>query len=397
MAQLTAQLADKGAGDLDETEIARRLESLGASFGATAGSKGAYFSLTAPVANMAEAGKVLATILKSADYPQAAFERERKRAIDGLAATLKDPGGVADLALRPVLYGDAPYGTLPGGTQESLAQITREDLVEHRRTYWHPARSQVIVSGGIAPEQAIELTQALLGDWQGTGAPPAPIADPTGTAQPVRTVVINMPDAGQAAVYAGMRAPSREAADYYAAELANAILGGGSSGRLFEEVRTKRSISYGAYSGLGTETLVASAQTQNSTADEVVQVFLDELDRLGDEPIAQDLLDKRRLYLGGNYARSLESSSGFNSIVAGLLFDGLEPAEAARYADRLAAVSPDAATKVAADYVGAEKATILIVGNAAEFLDDLKAIRPDVEVIDADTLDLSATALVAAN
>ena len=62
------------------SEIARRLESLGASFGATAGSKGAYFSLTAPVANMEEAGKVLATILTSADYPQAAFERERKRA-----------------------------------------------------------------------------------------------------------------------------------------------------------------------------------------------------------------------------------------------------------------------------------------------------------------------------
>ncbi|MDP4576008.1 pitrilysin family protein [Qipengyuania sp. G39] len=396
VAQLTAQLADKGAGGLDETEIARRLESLGASFGATAGSKGAYFSLTAPVANMEEAGKVLATILTSADYPQAAFERERKRAIDGLAATLKDPGGIASMAVRPVLYGDSPFGTLPGGTQESLAQITREDLVEHRRTYWHPARAQVIVSGGIAPERAIELTQTLLGDWQGVGEPPVEIANPTGEAQPVRTVVIDMPDAGQAAVYAGMRAPSRTDGNYYAAELANAILGGGSSGRLFEEVRTKRSISYGAYSGVGSDTLVASAQTQNSTADEVVQVFLDEFDRLGDEAIAQDLLDKRRLYLGGNYARSLESSSGFNSIVAGLLFDGLEPGEAARYADRLAAVSPEAATQVAAEYVGSEKATVLIVGNAAEFLDDLKAIRPDVEVVDADALDLSTSALVAA-
>ena len=212
----------------------------------------------------------------------------------------------------------------------------------------------------------------------------------------MRTVVIDMPDAGQAAVYAGMRAPSRTDGNYYAAELANAILGGGSSGRLFEEVRTKRSISYGAYSGVGTDTLVASAQTQNSTADEVVQVFLDEFDRLGDEAIAQELLDKRRLYLGGNYARSLESSSGFNSIVAGLLFDGLEPGEAARYADRLAAVSPEAATQVAADYVGSEKATILIVGNAAEFLDDLKAIRPDVEVVDAEALNLSTSTLVAA-
>ena len=205
-----------------------------------------------------------------------------------------------------------------------------------------------------------------------------------------------MPDAGQAAVYAGMRAPERTDADYHPLEIANAILGGGSSGRLFEEVRTKRSISYGAGSGLGTDMLIASAQTQNSTADEVVQVFLDEFDRLGDEAIDDELLGKRRLYLSGGYARRLETSSGFNSIVANLLLDGLEPAEAARYANRLAAVSPQAATKAAADYVGSEKATVIVVGNASEFLDDLKTIRPDVEVIDAETIDLSTPSLTMA-
>ena len=254
----------------------------------------------------------------------------------------------------------------------------------------------MIVSGGIEPERAIALTNKLLGDWQPTSPAPAEIANPTGSGEPARTVVINLPDAGQAAVYAGMRAPSRTDGDYHAIELANSILGGGSSGRLFEEVRTKRSISYGAGSGLGTDILVASAQTQNSTADEVVQVFLDEFDRLGDEAIGSDLLDRRRLYLGGGYARSLETSSGFNSIVAGLLLDGLEPAEAARYADRLASVTPEAATKAAADYVGAEKATVIVVGNAAEFLDDLKKIRPDVEVVEASAIDLSDKSLGAA-
>ena len=394
VANMAATLADKGAAGMDETEIARRLESLGASFGATAGSKGSFFSLTAPVANMEAAGEVLAAIITAPDYPQDVFERERKRGIDGLETQLKDPGGLVRMASRPVLYGDAPYGTIASGTKESLALLTRKDLVEHRTRYWHPERAQVIVSGGIAPDRAAALAERLLGDWEGAGAPPADIADPTGSGEPVRTVVIDMPDAGQAAVYAGMRAPSRTDEAYYPLEIANAILGGGSSGRLFEEVRTKRSISYGAGSGLGTDILVASAQTQNSTADEVVQVFLDEFDRLGNEAIAADLLERRRLYLGGGYARSLETSSGFNSIVANLLLDGLEPAEAARYADRLAAVSPEAAARAAADYVGSEKASVIIVGNSAEFLDDLKAIRPDVEVISADDLDLSSKDLV---
>ena len=102
------------------------------------------------------------------------------------------------------------------------------------------------------------------------------------------------------------------------------------------------------------------------------------------------LLDKRRLYLGGSYARSLESSSGFNGIVAGLMQQGLEPAEAARYADRLAAVTPQDASAAARELVDPAKATVVIVGNASQFIDDLRAIRPDVEVIPAEGLDLSA-------
>ena len=389
LANMAATLAERGAGGMDETEIAARLESLGATFGATAGAEGSFFSLTAPTANLAEAGRVLSTIIRSADYPADVFERERKRGIDGLEVALKEPGSLARFVSRPVLYGDAPYGTIADGTRESLALLTREDLVRHRETYWHPSATQIIVSGGIAPAQASAIAQDLFGDWTSDRPAPPEIADATGPATPVRTIVVNMPDAGQAAVYAGMRAPSRTDDGYFPIEIANAILGGGSSGRLFEEVRTKRSISYGAGSGLGTDILVASSQTQNSTADEVVAVFLEQFDRLGNEAIAEDLLNRRRLYLGGGYARSLETSAGFNSIVAGLLLDGLEPAEAARYADHLAAVSPEAAARAAADYIGGDKATIIVVGNAEEFIDDLRAIRPDVEVIDADALDLS--------
>ena len=394
VAQFAASLAEQGTADMSAQEIAARLESLGASFGANAGRDGTYFSLTAPVANFEAAGEVLADIVRSAQYPQAELDRERKRAIDGLLVEMKDPGALAGKVATLVMYGDAPYGSQPGGTAESLAAITREDLLDHRQTWWQPSETKIIVSGGIAPAQATALANTLFGDWQVDASAPTPVSDPAGEAQPVRTVVIDMPEAGQAAVYAAVRAIPRDDERYYALELANAVLGGGSSGRLFEEIRTKRSLSYGAYSGFGDRAddsvLAASAQTKNETADEVAQIFLDEFARLGTDPLDDALLDKRRLFLGGNYARSLESSSGFNGIVAGLLQQGLEPAEAARYAERLAKVSPEDASAAAKDLVDPSKATVVIVGNAAEFIDDLRAIRPDVEVIPAEELDLSA-------
>ena len=111
------------------------------------------------------------------------------------------------------------------------------------------------------------------------------------------------------------------------------------------------------------------------------------------EPLSDDLLNKRRLYMSGNFARALESSGGFNSIVSTLQQQGLEPAEALKFAERLDAVDSEAATLAARTYVDPAKATLVIVGDASQFLDDLKEILPDVEVIAADDVDLSLASL----
>ncbi|MEP4783491.1 MAG: pitrilysin family protein [Erythrobacter sp.] len=398
IAEMAASLANQGTDNASAEEIAAKLESLGASFGATAGTDGSFFSLTAPVANFDAAGEVLADIIANASYPAAELARERKRTIDGLQVSFKQPGSLASYAARVAMYGDASYGTLPGGTPESLAAIERQDLLAHRYQYWHPKQTKIIVSGGLAPDAARGLAEKLFGNWEGIETAPADANNsPAGKAQPVRTIVIDMPDAGQAAVRAIVRAPERSSADFFPLRLANSVLGGGSSGWLFEEVRTKRSLSYGAYSGFPSRAddsiLSASAQTANETVDEVAGLFLEQFERLGTEELPESLLAKRRLYLTGGYSRSLESSSGFNSIIAGLLQQGLSAEEAFAYAARLDDVTPEQASASAKTYVDPDKATLVIVGNSAEFLDDLKAIRPEVEVISIDDLDLSNSSL----
>lgn len=397
IAQMAAALADKGVEGMDAAAIAAKFESLGASFGGGAGSDGLSFSLSAPVANLEAAGKLAAKIVRGATYPQEEFERERSRAMDGLRVQMKEPGGLSRYVARVALYGDAPYGTQPDGTSESLAAITREDLIAHREAYVHPERMQIVATGGIAPEMAKAVAESMFGDWSVSTPAGSIPKEAAGVAQPVRTIVVDMPGAGQASVIAAVRAPSRMDDDYFPLELANSVLGGGSSGRLFEEIRTKRSLSYGAYSGFADRAddsiLQAGAQTKNETADEVAQIFLGEFARLGSEPLDADLLEKRRLYLAGSRARRLETSSGFNAVVAGLLQQGLDPAEAAMFATRLDQVTPDAASAAAQTYVDPDKATIVIVGDAKQFLEDLKAVRGEVEVIPADELDLASAEL----
>jgi zinc protease len=396
LAAFAAALADKGTPTRDARRIAAELERLGASFEADAGTDGEYVSLTAPVANLPAAGAVLADILRNATYPADELERERARTIDELTVAMNDPGSLADMVATRALYGDAPYGGVM--TPQSLPGIAQADLIAHRAKWWHPAKAQIVVSGGIAPDTAQALAESLFGDWTSELPAPQPVASPAGLARPARTIVIDAPDMGQSAVVAGVRALARTDADYYPLYLANIVLGSGSNGRLFEEVRTKRGLSYGSYSSLDarsdTGLLMADAQTKHESADEVAQVILDEFGRLSSAPADEEALEKRRVYVSGAFARQLETSAGFNGMVAGLLSRGIAPEEATSIARRLAAVSPQAAAEAAARYVAPDEATLVIVGDAAQFIDALKAIRPNVEVIPADRLDLSGGPLL---
>ncbi|HEX8444287.1 MAG TPA: pitrilysin family protein [Allosphingosinicella sp.] len=399
LATLAADLATRGTTTRTAQRIAIELESLGASINSGAGPDGITVSVSAPATNLEAAGRVLADIVQNASFPADEVERQRTRAIDSLGVAMRDPGALASMVVQPVAYGTAPYGALAGGTVTSLKGLTREDLAGQYRTWWHPANAALVVSGGIDPQATAAMAQRLFAGWRGQG--PAPVA-PTaraGEAQKVRTVVIDLPGAGQAAVIAAVRGINRADPDYYNLVVANAILGSGSNGRLFEEVRTKRALSYGANSSLPARAdqalLTASAQTKNESAADVAKIFLDELDRLGKQPLTAEEIEKRKAFVSGLYTLQSETSAGFGATLAGLIQQGLSPSEAVRYLQNIETVSPAAASKAAARLSAADRATLVIVGDSSKFIDKLRALRPDVEVIPADQLNLDVPALKA--
>ena len=306
---------------------------------------------------------------------------------------MTDPSGVSRRAARTALYGDAPYGNHPGGTPESLAEINRNDLLYHRQHFFHPRRMQIVISGGLETSDAVAAAEDMFGDWSTPNAVGRIVDNAAGEPVGPRTIVIDMPGTGQASVYAAMRAPARDAVDFDALQVANAVLGGGSSGRLFEEIRTKRSLSYGAYSRIegrkDGSLLTARAQTANETAADVAAIMLGELDKINDEQLDEDLLERRRMYLEGSYGRVLETSSGFNAVVSGLLLHGLPADDASRMSERLAAVDAAAANAAASDVIDPDKATLIVVGEADKFLEDLRKLRDNIEVVNLEELDLS--------
>ena len=397
LANLAAEVASKGTRTRSPEQIAAELEALGAQLSSSGGADGTILSVSAPTANLEAAGRVLADIVQNATFPEAEFERERKRALDALSVSLRNPGAIASMVSQALVHGDAPYGTIATGTPASLAALTRDDLAAYHRQWWHPGVSALVVSGGIDQTAANALAERLFGSWRGEGAAPQLPTDRAGPTRPAKVVVVDMPAAGQAAVLAAVRSLGRADPDFYNLNVANAVLGVGSTGRLFQEVRTKRSLSYGAYSGFPARAdasiLSASAQTKNETAAEVAQVILGELDRLGREPLPQPDVERRIAFVTGNLTRQMETSEGLGGTLASLILNGVSPGEAARLVEQYEGVTSAEASAVAARLVGSDRASLIIVGDSAKFLDKVKALGRDVELIPLAELDLDSPTL----
>jgi zinc protease len=295
-----------------------------------------------------------------------------------------------------VVYGDAPYGAPGGGTLSTLPALTREDVVAFHTGRYSPVGAKLVFSGDITADQARALAEQTFGDWNASAAAPA-IAARAGAASPPRVVVIDQPGAGQAAVFVARRSIARDNADYFPLTLGNTLLGGSFTSRLNQEIRIKRGLSYGTRSGLGvrldTGAFTASAQTRNDAAVEVAGLILAELTRLATTLPTGSEMTTRQAILTGAFGSSLETVDGLGSLVAGLALYDLPMSDLAAYAGRVRAITPEQVQAAFAEHLPASEASLVIVGDAATFIEALRARYPNVEVIPLTGLNLDSATL----
>lgn len=400
VASMMASLADNGTANLTATDLATQIERLGAQIGASAGADSSTVFVAAPQGNIDAAGRLLSDIVRNPTFAPAELDRERRRLVDRLRVQLRQPGFVNSLALRRALFGAAPYGSLGVATPASLNALTRDDLVRYHGDWWRPDNATMIVIGSMKADEGFALAERLFADWKAPAAvmPQLP-ANRAGRPLGPRVIVVDMPQADQAAVSVAMRGVTRGDEDYYPLLMANSALGGSSTARLFQEVRVKRALSYGAYSSLETlrdeGMLVAQAQTRNDAAPEVASIMLSEV-RLAAEPIPADQLEKRKTLATGGFGRQVENTFGLGTFLSNLAVQGLPMSEYGRYLSKIAAVTPAQISASVAAELDPDQANIIVVGRASEFLDKLKGQYPRVEVIPIGSFDFGTPSLRAA-
>jgi zinc protease len=395
-ASLTGDLLTKGTETMSAPEIAGAIESLGGSIDSGAGWDASGASVVVMSDKAANALQILADVVRHPVFKQEEIDRLKSQRLDGLRVAMQQPGSLARFVTSRVVYGSGAYGHAAGGTLESVQAIGRDQIASLYKKYYQPHNAAFVLAGDITLEQGKAFAEKLFGDWKNAPTAPEESIHSGAADWKPRQVVIDMPEAGQAAVTVARPAIERASPDYYSALVANAALGNGFVSRLNREIRIKRGLSYGAASMLDPRRekgpFAASAQTKNQSAAEVAGLMEAELKRLVSEPVKGEELKSRQAVLTGSYARTLETNRGFVSEMSNLATYDLPLDTLDKYIPSIDAVTSEAVTNFAKKYL-AQAISLIIVGKAAEFAEPLKKNFPNAKVIEQKNLDLNTASL----
>jgi zinc protease len=390
---MTASLLTKGTKTRTAPQIAQEIEALGGVLNSGAGWDASRASVNVISSKTEPALSILADVVRNPVFKEEEVERLRQQYLDNLSVGMNSPGTLASWVAGRVVFGDSPYGHPVSGTPASVGRIRGRDAADFHARFYRPDNAVLVLGGDIKADDAYRLAGRLFGDWE---KPTAALALPAaaraeGGAGRRRVVVVDMPGAGQAAVLFARRGIARTDPEFYSGLVANSVLSG-YSGRLNQEIRIKRGLSYGARSSLDTRRdvgpFVASAQTKNTSGAEVASLLLGELTRLSGEAVSEAELTPRKAVVIGNFGRSLETTEGLVGQIASLALYGLSLDEINRYIASVQAVTPAQIQKFAGSRLGASDAAIVIVGDAKDFIEPLRKQFPEVEIIKRDELDL---------
>ena len=351
-AALTRSVLGLGAGKLDETAIAEQMADIGATLGGGADTDRASVAVrTLAAAEKRDAAlDVLRTVLHAPRFEAAIFEREKARTVAGLKEAMTRPDSIAGKAFWAAMYPDHPYGRT--ATPESVAALTRDELVAYHARYYTAANASITLVGDISRAEAEKIAEAIAaGLPKGAPAtlPPAP------NVAPGKAVKLEHP-ASQAHIHIGMPAIERGNPDFFPLIVGNYTLGGGGFvSRLMKEVRDKRGYAYSVSSYFNplrqAGPFQIGLQTKRAQAKDAIALSRDVLDGfLKDGPSPEELA-AAKANLTGSFPLRLDSNKKILDNVAVIGFYGLPLDYLDNYQQKVRAVTVDDVKRAFSRYV----------------------------------------------
>jgi zinc protease len=372
LAAMTAGMLSRGTQQRSSVQIARELETVGASSSFSTDEDALSFSGAALTKDLDRLLDVMADELRHPTFPAAELEKLRQQSLAGLQQELQDPSSRASRAfLRAIYPVGHPYRpATPEEDEDSLKAITRDELEAFYRSHYGPDAAILVIVGDVSPEQALAAVQRHFGDWARNPAAPRQLPpNPPLQQQPVRET-IPMPDKSEVVIdygFAGQLA--RKDPDFYAAQLMNTVLGGGSglNSRLAVRVRDQEGLVYTIYSyfdaGKVAGPFTMSLGTNPMNTQRALASAEREVARMRDQGVTDRERQEAVAYLTGYFPVRLETNAGVAAILLVAEYYGLGMDYIQKYASYYEAVTTSQVNEAARKYLHSDRATVVIAGS----------------------------------
>ena len=365
MISMAGELFRRGTTTMTKAVLDEEIDYLGASINASAKSVSG-FSLKN---NFSKVLSLMADIALRPSFPADELEKIRKQELSGLAQNKEDANAIARNVVSKLVYGkNHPYGEVE--TEETVAKVTVDDIKDYYNTYWKPNIAYLIFVGDITVEEAKKLTEANFSSWQ-KATVPAPVYNAKSAPAKTYIAVVDRPSSVQSVI--NLITPFQlkpGSADVIPASVMNNMLGNGSSGRLYKNLREKYGFTYGAYSRISADKLVAnfsaSSSVRNEKTDSAIGQFLVEFKKIRSELAKADEVSLTKNEMSGAFARSLESPETIANFALNVARYNLPKDYYQNYLKNLSAVDNIKVKEMADKYVLPDNLHVVIVGNAKQ-------------------------------
>jgi zinc protease len=382
LTDLLAGLLPEGTESKTSREIADEVARIGASLSAGANSDYTIIAASALAQFNDPIMGLMAEVILEPSFPENEVELAKQNTKESLRQQRAQPSFLASEMVSRVMFGDHPYAVV-APTPESIDRVSRDEFVRFHRAKLVPNNAVFIVVGDVRYDEILNQIESLFSTWQRGEDIVANFPAP-----PVRTkrtaYLVDRPGSAQSNIVIANSGIIRTSPDYFPLLLMHTVLGANASSRLFMNLREDKGYTYGAYSNLDARrtagTFRAMAEVRTPVTGDSLKEFFYELDRIRNERVSDKEIADAKSYLTGVFPIRLETQEGLTDQLVQIKMLNLPDDYLQNYRDRVNAVTGEEIQRVAQKYVRTDAAALIVVGDGASVLDQMKPYAEDIEV-----------------
>lgn len=370
LASLTASMMNEATTNYSSEEIQEELRKIGSSINIFGGNSSTTMTISSLKKNLARTLEIADEILKNPAFNQEDFDRLKNQQMEGIKASQKNPASIASQVFNRLMYGDEHiYSVSSQGIEETVENITLDDVKDFYNKYYSPNVSELVVVGDISKKE-VDGYLSFLKSWEskGTKIPELPKAKPSDN---TKVYLVDKVDAPQSQIRIGYITDMEYDAtgDYYKSTLMNFPLGGAFNSRINLNLREDKGWTYGARSFFnGSDEpapFVASAGVKAAATDSSVVEFMKEITMYRTEGITDDELAFMRSAIGQRDARSYETPGQKANFLRRINHYNLDKNFVDKQNKIIANITKAEINNLAKKYLQDENLYILVVGDGA--------------------------------